>query len=35
LQQKPDGAALPVDVRATLTGGLGARELPLALAAQP
>jgi DsbC/DsbD-like thiol-disulfide interchange protein len=35
LQQKPDGAALPVTVRATLTGGAGAREFPLALAAKP
>ena len=35
LQQKPDGAALPVNVRATLTGGLGAREFPLAIAAKP
>jgi len=33
LQQKPDGARLPVDVRATLTGGAGPREFPLALAA--
>lgn len=31
LQQKPDGAKLPVDVRATLTGGAGPRELPLTL----
>jgi DsbC/DsbD-like thiol-disulfide interchange protein len=35
LQQKPDGAALPVTVRATLTGGAGPREFPLALAANP
>jgi DsbC/DsbD-like thiol-disulfide interchange protein len=35
LQQKPDGAALPVAVRATLTGGLGAREFPLTVAAKP
>jgi DsbC/DsbD-like thiol-disulfide interchange protein len=35
LQQKPDGAAPPVTVRATLTGGLGAREFPLTLAAKP
>ena len=35
LQQKPDGAALPVNVRATLTGGSGAREFPLAIAAKP
>ena len=35
LQQKPDGAALPVTVRATLTGGAGAREFPLTLAAKP
>ena len=35
LQQKPDGAALPVTVRATLTGGAAPRELPLALAAKP
>jgi DsbC/DsbD-like thiol-disulfide interchange protein len=35
LQQKPDGATLPVTVRATLTGGAISRELPLALAAKP
>ena len=35
LQQKPDGAALPVDVRATLTGGAASREFPLAVAAKP
>ena len=35
LQQKPDGAALPVAVRATLTGGAASREFPLALAAKP
>jgi DsbC/DsbD-like thiol-disulfide interchange protein len=35
LQQKPDDAALPVNVRATLTGGAAAREFPLALAAKP
>jgi DsbC/DsbD-like thiol-disulfide interchange protein len=35
LQQKPDGAALPVNVRATVTGGAGPREFPLALAAGP
>jgi DsbC/DsbD-like thiol-disulfide interchange protein len=34
LQQKPDGAALPVTVRATLTGGATAHEFPLALAAK-
>jgi len=35
LQQKPDGAAPPVTVRATLTGGATSREFPLALAAKP
>jgi DsbC/DsbD-like thiol-disulfide interchange protein len=35
LQQKPDGAAPPVNVRATLTGGSGAREFPLTFAAKP
>ena len=35
LQQKPDGAALPVDVRATLTGGAASHEFPLAVAAKP
>jgi DsbC/DsbD-like thiol-disulfide interchange protein len=35
LQQKPDGAAPPVTVRATLTGGSGAREFALSLAAKP
>lgn len=35
LQQKPDGAAPPVTVRATLTGGSGAREFALTLAAKP
>jgi DsbC/DsbD-like thiol-disulfide interchange protein len=35
LQQKPDGAALPLKVRATLTGGSGARDFPLTLAAKP
>ena len=35
LQQKPDDAKLPVAIRATLTGGAGAREFPLALAANP
>jgi DsbC/DsbD-like thiol-disulfide interchange protein len=34
-QQKPDGATLPVTVRATLTGGARPREFPLALAAKP
>jgi DsbC/DsbD-like thiol-disulfide interchange protein len=32
LQQKPDGAAPPVTVRATLTGGAGGREFPLVVA---
>ena len=35
LQQKPDGAAPPVTVRATLTGGATSREFPLAIAAKP
>ncbi len=35
LQQKPDGAALPVKLRATLTGGAAPREFPLAVAARP
>ncbi len=35
LQQKPDGATLPVDVRATLTGGAAPHEFPLAIAAKP
>lgn len=34
LQQKPDGAAPPVAIRATLTGGAGPREFPLTLAGQ-
>ncbi|THD43996.1 MAG: hypothetical protein E7774_11580 [Bradyrhizobium sp.] len=32
LQQKPADGALPVDIRATLTGGLGPREFTLTLA---
>ena len=35
LQQKPDGAAPPVTVRATLTGGSAPREFPLVVAAKP
>ena len=34
LQQKPDGARLPIEVRATLTGGAGPRVFPLALSAK-
>jgi len=34
-QQKPDGAAPPVALRATLTGGAGAREFPLTLGGKP